>query len=298
MPTFKEVVCAAAAATFIGEFAFHLSLHFRNFHAILAWMFQANQYNLRELREILSQQKLFIEQLILGLDSPDTAPVHLVELIEATELLDRRKAELVRAFRDSVSSFRMREEDRSVRQVILRALEFVGSPQPAWFLQELVWARDRIDLKTRGFGSLRRDEFRAWRRRPGQRLAYIVPALDSNGHAIAALLARSDWPLANRLAVDGAKRLFALKGLKRVFRAREEALPQKIADPYWPFLERCVAECGISEPPSPQGDEAGQFIAFLCKEVRVLEEVLNPVLAERSHELALLPDEQQLWGKI
>ena len=261
-------------------------------------MSQPSQDNSRELREVLSQQKLFIEQLILGLDSPDTQPVRLVELFEATELLDRRKAELVRAFRDSVSSFRRREEDRSVRQVILRALEFVGSPQPAWFLQGLVWARDRIDLKTRGFGSLRRDEFRAWRRRPGHRLAYIVPALDSDGRAIAGLLARSDWPLAKRLAVDGAQRLFALKGLKRVFRAREEALPQKISDPYWPLLERCVAECGISDPPSQQGDEAGQFLAILCKEVRDLEEVLNPVFAERSHELTLLPDEQQLWGKI
>ena len=257
-----------------------------------------NKDNSQNLREVLGQQKRVIEQLILGLDSPDTTPVRLIELIEATELLDRRKAELVRAFRDSVSSFRRKEEDRSVRQVILRALEFVGSPQPSWFLQEFVWARDRIDLKTRGFGSLRRDEFRAWRRRPGHRLAYIVPALDYDGRAIAGLMARSDWPLANRLAVEGAKRLFALKGLKMVFRAREEALPQKISDPYWSLIQRCVSACGISEPPSPQGDEAGQFLPALCKEVRELEEVLHPALAERSHELTQLPLEQRIWGKI
>ena len=270
----------------------------RNFHAIIACMLQPNRETSEELREVLSQQEALIAQLIRELDDPDNAPVGIVELIEAIELLDQRKSELVRAFRELVSSFRMKEEERSVRQVILRALEFAGSPQPAWFLQEFVWAHDRIDLKTRGFGSLRRDELRAWRRRPGRRLAYIVPALDSDGHALAGLMARSDWPLANRLVVDGAKRLFTLKGLKSVLRAREDGLTHKIADSYWPLIERCAAESEIGVPLSQRTSEIEQFLCLLDKEVQDLEEVLTPGLTQSSDKLGLLPDEQMLWGKI
>ena len=261
-------------------------------------MLQPNRETSEELREVLSQQEALIAQLIRELDDPDNAPVGIVELIEAIELLDQRKSELVRAFRELVSSFRMKEEERSVRQVILRALEFAGSPQPAWFLQEFVWAHDRIDLKTRGFGSLRRDELRAWRRRPGRRLAYIVPALDSDGHALAGLMARSDWPLANRLVVDGAKRLFTLKGLKSVLRAREDGLTHKIADSYWPLIERCAAESEIGVPLSQRTSEIEQFLCLLDKEVQDLEEVLTPGLTQSSDKLGLLPDEQMLWGKI
>lgn len=261
-------------------------------------MLQPNRETSEELREVLSQQEALIAQLIRELADPDDAPVRIVELIEAIELLDHRKSELVQEFRELVSSFRMKEEERSVRQVILRALEFAGSPQPAWFLQEFVWAHYRIDLKTRGFGSLRRDELRAWRRSPGRRLAYIVPALDSDGHAIAGLMARSDWPLANRLVVDGAKRLFTLKGLKSVLRAREEGLTQKIGDPYWPLIERCASESEIAVPLSPRTGEIEQFVCLLDKEVQDLEEFLTPDQTQSSDKLGLLPDEQMLWGKI
>ena len=137
----------------------HRRLHHRlyqcNFHAKLTCMTSYSQTSSeprREFRDLLYRQKQLTDQLLGGLDDPNVSSVGLVELIEAIERLDGRKAELAGVFRAEASSLRRREEDRSIRQVILRALEFVSSPQPAWFLQEFVWARDRIDLKTRGFG--------------------------------------------------------------------------------------------------------------------------------------------------
>lgn len=252
----------------------------------------------REFRDLLYRQKQLTDQLLGGLDDPNVSSVGLVELIEAIERLDGRKAELAGVFRAEASSLRRREEDRSIRQVILRALEFVGSPQPAWFLQEFVWARDRIDLKTRGFGSLRRDEFRAWNRRPGHRLAYITPALDSEGHALASLMARSDWPLANRLVVEGSKRLFTLKGLESVFRAREELPNPEVRDPYQPLIERCTTESEFGQPPSQSRSEIDCFLALLDKEIQALQSVVVLAQASSNEKLTSLPDEQKLWGKL
>ena len=199
-------------------------------------------------------------------------------------------------FREEVSTFRKREEDRSVRQVVLRALDFVGAPQPAWFLQEFVWARDRIDLKTRRFGSLRRDEFRAWRRRPGHRLAYVIPALDSEGHAVASLMARSDWPLGDRLVVEGARRMYMLKGLEGVFRAIKESRESKSRDSYGSLVERCASESGLGTPPLQGKGEMDRFLSLLHREIQACQSVVGATQAARVKALTALPDEQTLWG--
>ena len=251
----------------------------------------------QEFRAILHEQRQIIHQLLEKLNGPDPSSVELVELMESMERLDRRRADLTQLFREEVSALRKREEDRSVRQVVLRALDFVGAPQPAWFLQEFVWARDRIDLKTRGFGSLRRDEFRAWRRRPGHRVAYVIPALDSEGRAVASLMARSDWPLAERLVVEGARRLYMLKGLESVFRARKELAEPKAGDPYGPLIERCAAESGLGTPTSHSKRETDRFLVLLKKELQDSESLVGTARTARIKVLSALPDELTLWGK-
>ena len=251
----------------------------------------------QEFRALLHEQRQMIDQLLETLNSPDASSIELVELIEYIERLDMRKGDLTQVFREEVSTLRKRQEDRSVRQVVLRALDFVGAPQPAWFLQEFVWARDRIDLKTRGFGSLRRDEFRAWRRRPGHRLAYVIPALDSEGRAVASLMARSDWPLADRLVVEGARRMYMLKALESVFRARKELQEPKSHDPYGPLVERCVAESGLGTPPLQSKGKVSRFLALLKREIQVSESVVGATQAAKVKALTALPDEQTLWGR-
>lgn len=251
----------------------------------------------QDLLALLHEQRQVIDQLLQELNSPDPSPFELVGLLEHMERFDNDRDDLARIFRQDVSTIRKKEEDRSVRQVVLRALDFVGSPQPAWFLQEFVWARDRIDLKTRGFGSLRRDESRAWRRRPGHRLAYVIPALDSQGHAIASLMARSDWPLADRLLVEGARRLFMLKGLEGVFRATREAQASESRNSYRSLLERCVAESSLGTPRLQDKDEVDRFLALLNSEIQVSKSVVGAAQAASVKALAALPEEQTLWGR-
>ena len=254
--------------------------------------------NLRqEFRALLLEERQIIDQLLERLNSPDASSVELVELIEYIERLDSRKGDLTQVFREEVSTLRKREEDRSVRQVVLRALDFVGAPQPAWFLQEFVWARDRIDLKTRGFGSLRRDEFRAWRRRPGHRLAYVIPALDSEGRAVASLMARSDWPLVNRVVVEGARRMYMLKGLEGVFRAIMEYRGSKSSDPYDSLVERCVSESGLEIPLWQGKGDIDRLLTLLNSEIQAAEAAVGEAQASRVTALATLPDEQRLWGR-
>ncbi len=273
-----------------------------NIYAIIACMLQRPSTpsdSRRALRQLLNQQRQLTDRLLEHLDDPDASSIGLIEIIEASERLDRRKTELTLAFREEVSSLRTREEERSIRQFVLRALDFVGCPQPARFLREFMWVHERIDLETRGFGALRRDEARAWRRRPGHRVAYIVPALDPGGHALARWMARSDWPLASRVAVEGADRLFSLKGLSSVFRARGEAPDSEINDPYLPLIERCAAELEIGRWPAQSLRERNWLSsvrANLEEEIKTLGPLVASAQGDHERQLASLPEEQQLWG--
>ena len=252
-----------------------------------------------ELRQLLHQQKQLMDRLLEQLDDPTVSSISIVEVFEAVERLDKRKAELSLAFREEVSTLRTREEERSVRQFVLRALGFLGCPQSARFLREFIWAHERIDLETRGFGALRRDEARAWRRRPGYRVAYIVPGLGPDGYALARWMARSDWPLERRIVVQNADRLFMLKALSGVFRAREETSYSSVSDPYFPVIERYATELNIGQQSSHSPSEEDWLSAVrteLEEEIETLEPLVVSEQGERARRLASTPVEHQLWG--
>ena len=254
------------------------------------------------LRELLLAQRRSLDRLLEYVDDSDISPVRLVELIEAMEQVDERKSPLIRALREQASDLRRREEERSVRQFVLRALEFIGASQPAGFLQEFVWARERVDLNTRGFGALRRDEARAWRRRPGHRVAYIVPALDPDGRALARWMARSDWPLPRRLVVEGAEQLFGVIWLESLFRARDKLPVTEIADPYAPLIRRHAPDVlEIDSPPvHPDGDQVA-WLAAVRRSVQAdmarLESTVGQAQQEAAERLAALTEEQKVWGR-
>ena len=110
-------------------------------------------------------------------------------------------------------------------------------------------------------------------------------------------MARSDWPLADRLVVEGARRMYMLKGLERVFRARKELREPKSRDPYATLVERCVAESGLGTPPLQSKDEMSRFLAQLKREIQASESVVGTTQANNAKALAALPDEQTLWGR-
>src|SRR5436189_2814389 len=115
-----------------------------------------------ELRTLLEASRDEIAVLLERLATLE--PVELAALLESLALHDQQRAALLHAIRNQASNTRRREEERSIRQFVLRALAEIGSPQTAGFLEDYIYARERIVLKTRGFAALRRDENRAWRR--------------------------------------------------------------------------------------------------------------------------------------
>ena len=63
-------------------------------------------------------------------------------------------------------------------------------PQNAGFLEGYLWATRQLQLDSRAFAPLRRDEQRAWQRAPGARDAYIQVVLDRSPASIDNFFAR------------------------------------------------------------------------------------------------------------
>ena len=127
--------------------------------------------------------------------------------------LDERREELIGQLRRAASAGRRASRPGPpIRAVVLAALDELGWPQNARFLEEYLWAKRELQLDSRAFASLRRDELRAWRRSPGARAAYIVPALNPDGSANPRWLTSSAWGLERRVvASPDSERLFDLQ---------------------------------------------------------------------------------------
>jgi len=80
-------------------------------------------------------------------------------------------------------TIRARRPGRPIREVVLETLTELRWPQNAGFLEEYLWAKRQLQLDSRAFAPLRRDERRAWDHTPGARPAYIVPVLNPDGSA-------------------------------------------------------------------------------------------------------------------
>lgn len=256
-----------------------------------------------ELRNVLIDQRGIIDMLLGSAEDPSVPAAQLAHWAEWLERLDDRRDELIRALREEATEVRKREEERSVRQFVLRALEELGSPQNAGFLQEYVWARYGVDLDTRGFGALRRDERRSWSRNPGRRRAYIVPTLDLDGRPLARWMARSDWPLEQRITAAGdGQRLLDLHKILALSKARLVGEPHdKPGDPLGLLIEKHARDILAYKP--VVDDDAAR------REARITElrksadaeffELAAPVASAQQAAAARLagrPEEEQLWG--
>lgn len=256
-----------------------------------------------ELRSVLADQRDIIDRLLAGVDDPAVPAVQLAHWAEWLERLDDRRDALIRALREEATEVRKREEERSVRQFVLRALEELEQPQNAGFLQDYVWARYGVDLDTRGFGALRRDERRSWDRNPGRRRAYIVPTLDEDGHALARWMARSDWALERRVtpAPEG-ERLLDLHKIRALSRARAASqLQDEHGDSLSLLIEKYARDILGGEPvmeddpPAREAlltefcEKADAEFSRLARKVAAAQRAAAARLAER-------PEDEQLWG--
>jgi hypothetical protein len=258
----------------------------------------SNSDPMRELKSILVQSREVSGRLLERLDShPDT--IEVVGLLESLSLNDERRAHVLDRLRHEASSVRKREEERSVRQFVLRALERIGTPQTTGFLEDYLYATELVEAKSRGMGALRRDEYRAWARlRDRPRVAYVTPCLDEEGRAVPRWMSRSDWPLQRRLLVAGAEELWAAH---RVL-ALGDAFDQSEADSealFLPIIGRYAQEA-LGEDGSSELPEDRAAVDAIVRSVRRRTSELQPRVEwaqERLAERFMDADElQRFWG--
>ena len=232
------------------------------------------------------------------LDDADPDPSNLVAVLEALVLLDQQRAQLLERIRVEASDTRRRQEERSLRQFVLRALDEIRVPQTAGYLDDYVYASERVVLKSRGFAALRRDENRAWRRRPGHRVAYIVPCLDARGQPVPRWMGRSDWDLRERVVVGEAEALWSWSRIPALFRAWRGSEDEITEALYVPLINRYYREATGDEDFTESADphwldvvesEAERHLKPLRREVRSASDDLARRLSE-------LTQEEQLWG--
>jgi hypothetical protein len=250
------------------------------------------------LEGILAATQQQIGAILRRLRRGDSDPLELVALLEALSPLDRERAKLLEQARLEASASQRREQERSTRQYVLHALEEVGAPQTAGFLDEYIYTRERVVLNTRGFGALRRDENRAWRRNPGRRRAYIVPCLDGAGNAVARWMSRSDWPLSTRIVAEGAEELWERKGVLALAKALRDEQDDVPAGVYLPLLEKCAWEAwGPDGPSTDSRDWPLEVERTAAAEVeRLTRDLAGAQLARAARFEEALDPEQLLWG--
>lgn len=226
--------------------------------------------------------------------------VPVTELVAQATMLDRldqRREELISQLRRTASAgLRATRPGPPIRQVVLAALDELGWPQNARFLEEYLWARHQLQLDSRAFASLRRDELRAWQRSPRARSAYIVPALNRDGSANPRWLTSSAWDLPRRVvASTETERLFDLQKILALNVRGSRG-------PLGTLLERSVTQVLGIEPP-PVSASAAATRAWRAR-VRSQAAALIEVIRVRDDEdrgqiavgLAGLPDHDRVWG--
>jgi hypothetical protein len=235
----------------------------------------------------------------LAEDARDT-DVPVAELVAQATLLgrlDERRAELIGQLRRTASAgLRATTPGPPIREVVLDALDELGWPQNARFLEEYLWAKRQLQLDSRAFASLRRDELRAWRRSPGARSAYIVPALNPDGSANPRWLTSSAWDLPRRVIASAeTERLFDLQKILAMNVRGSRG-------PVGTLLERNVTQILAIEPPPVSASVTAtrawrahvrSHTAALIEAIRSRDDADRDRLAAG---LADLPADDRIWG--
>jgi hypothetical protein len=236
----------------------------------------------------------------LAADARDTGVTEAELVAQAAMLgrLEQRREELIGELRRTASAgLRAARPGPPIREVVLGALDELGWPQNARFLEEYLWAKRQLQLDSRAFASLRRDELRAWKRSPGARSAYIVPALNEDGTANPRWLTSSAWDLPRRvIATPETERLFDLQKIDAL-RVRGSR------GPLGTLLERYVAAILAIEPPPVSASVAATHAwrshvrlqtTALIEAIRTRDDELRNRAAAR---LAARSVGDQVWGR-
>lgn len=258
-----------------------------------------------ELVETLEEILRLQERLVAGARDPGVSAAELVAQISVLERLDDRRDDLLGALRREASAGqRAARPGPSIREVVLGALRELRWPQNAGFLEEYLWATRQLQLESRAFAPLRRDERRAWQRAPGARKAYVAPALNPDGSANPRWLTSTAWDLDRR--VVASQRTAELFDLQKVLAltgrpgTADEARPRRPQDALLEeYAERLL---GIDPlPVTADADEAVVWRADVRRQASALIGKIREHDDQRRREIAdrlrKLPEAERFWGR-
>jgi hypothetical protein len=271
-------------------------------------MSSVNTPTVRDELAAILEETLRLQQRLMDDVRDDAVPVaDLVAQVSVLERLDDRRDRLIGQLRRTASAgMRPARTSPPVREILLETLAHFRWPQNAGFLEEYLLARHQLQLDSRAFAPLRRDERNAWDRAPGAREAYIAPALKPDGSANPRWLTRSDWDLERRVvATPRTERLFDLYKIY-VLAGRPGSAEASYRGPRSPvdaLLEKYAHDILDTEPPPASASEeefstwradvrerAGTAIG----EIRREDEPDRKQIARR---LAGLPGRDGIWGR-
>ncbi len=250
-----------------------------------------------ELVATLEQTLRLMQQLTEDVRDDGVPVADLVAQSTMLGRLDQRREELISQLRRTASAgMRATTPSPPIREVVLQALDELGWPQNAGFLEEYLWAKRQLQLDSRAFAPLRRDEQRAWRRAPGAR-AYVVPALNPDGSANPRWLTSSAWELQRRvIASPETERLLDLQKIAAL-RVRGSR------GPVGTLLERYATRILAIEPP-PVSATAAQTSAWRARvrthTTALIEQIRRHDDSHRrriARQLAGLPEHDRIWGR-
>jgi hypothetical protein len=250
-----------------------------------------------DLAQALEETLKLARQLAEDAKNTNVPVAELVAQAALLDRLDQRREELIGQLRRTASAGRRAANPGApIREVVLAALDELGWPQNARFLEEYLWAKHQLQLDSRAFASLRRDELRAWRRSPGARAAYVVPALNPDGTANPRWLTSSAWDLPRRVvASPETERLFDLQKILALNVRGSRG-------PLGTLLERSVTRILAIEPPPVSASISAtrawrthvrSHAAALIEVVRSRDDEDRERIAAR---LASQSDHDRVWG--
>jgi hypothetical protein len=254
------------------------------------------------------EETLRLQERLMGDVRDEAVPVaDLVAQVSVLERLDDRRDRLIGELRRTASAG-MRPDRTSppVREILLETLADFRWPQNAGFLEEYMLAKHQLQLDSRAFAPLRRDERNAWDRAPGGREAYIAPALKPDGSANPRWITRSDWDIDRRIvATPRTERLFDLYKIY-VIAGRPGSAEASYLGPRRPvdaLLEKYAQDALDIEPlsASASDDEFRAWrahvrdrVGFAIGEIRRDDE---PDRKQIARQLAGLSDRERFWGR-
>jgi hypothetical protein len=277
-------------------------------HGKTGTMISVNTPAVRDELAAALEETLHLQQRLIDDVRDETVPVaDLVAQVSVLERLDDRRDRLIGQLRRTVSAgMRPARSSPPVREVLLETLAHFRWPQNAGFLEEYLLAKYQLQLDSRAFAPLRRDERNAWDRAPGAREAYIAPALKPDGSANPHWITRSDWDPERRIvATPRTERLFDLYKIY-VLAGRPGSAEAGYLGPRSPvdaLLEKYAQDILDAEPPSASASDeefrtwrtqVRERAGTVIGEIRRDDE---PDRKQIASQLAGLSARQRLWGR-